>query len=78
MEEGVDGLLHDKTRPSRIPPLGPEMAERVLALTLAEAVSNGFFNYFAVPTNSRAINHFITMSLGTGGARLGGEARSAG
>jgi hypothetical protein len=32
-----DGLLHDKTRPSRIPPLGPEVAARVVALTLAEA-----------------------------------------
>ena len=35
MEEGVDGLLRDKTRPSRIPGLGPEVAERVVALTLA-------------------------------------------
>ena len=34
MEEGVAGLLRDKTRPSRIAPLGPEMAERVVALTL--------------------------------------------
>src|SRR5665213_3317929 len=34
-EEGVDGLLRDKTRPSRIPPLGPEVAERVIALTLS-------------------------------------------
>jgi len=36
MDEGVDGLLHDKTRPSRIPPLGPEVAERVVALTLTD------------------------------------------
>ena len=36
MEEGVDGLLRDKTRPSRIPPLGPEVAERVVALTLTD------------------------------------------
>ena len=28
------GLLRDKTRPSRIPPLGAEVAERVVALTL--------------------------------------------
>jgi len=35
-QEGVDGLLRDKTRPSRIPPLGPEVAERVVALTLSE------------------------------------------
>jgi transposase len=31
--EGYDGLLRDKTRPSRIPPLGAEVAERVVALT---------------------------------------------
>jgi transposase len=36
MEAGVEGLLRDKTRPSRIPKLGPEVAERVVALTLAE------------------------------------------
>ena len=35
-EQGVDGLLRDKTRPSRIPPLGPAVAERVVALTLAD------------------------------------------
>jgi hypothetical protein len=33
---GVDGLLRDKTRPSRIPRFGPEVAERVVALTLAD------------------------------------------
>jgi transposase len=35
-EEGFEGLLRDKTRPSRIPPLGPEVAERMVALTLAD------------------------------------------
>ncbi|MEA1831265.1 IS630 family transposase [Methylobacterium durans] len=35
-QEGVDGLLRDKTRPSRIPPLGPEVSERVVALTQNE------------------------------------------
>jgi transposase len=34
MEEGVDGLLRDKTRKARKAPLGPEVAERVVALTL--------------------------------------------
>src|SRR5512134_2823551 len=29
MQAGVDGLLRDKTRPSRILPLRPEVAERV-------------------------------------------------
>ena len=36
MAEGVDGLLRDRTRPSRIPPLGPAVAERVVALTLSD------------------------------------------
>ncbi|MBC4019383.1 IS630 family transposase [Siccirubricoccus deserti] len=35
MRAGVEGLLRDKTRPSRIPPLPVETAERVVALTLA-------------------------------------------
>ena len=33
MQEGVDGLLRDKTRPSRVPPLGDEVAARVVTLT---------------------------------------------
>jgi len=36
MAEGVEGLLRDKTRRSRIPPLGAEVAERVVALTRAD------------------------------------------
>jgi transposase len=33
MQAGYDGLLRDKTRPSRIPPLGEDIAERVVMLT---------------------------------------------
>jgi transposase len=33
MAAGVDGLLRDKTRPSRLPPLPAEVVERVIALT---------------------------------------------
>jgi transposase len=36
MQEGYDSLLRDKTRPSRVPPLGAEVAERVVALTLRD------------------------------------------
>ncbi len=36
MEEGIDGLLRDKTRPSRIAPLSNAVAERVVALTLED------------------------------------------
>lgn len=34
--EGVDGMLRDKTRPSRIPPLPAAVRERTVALTLAD------------------------------------------
>ena len=34
--DGVDGLLRDKTRPSRVAPFGLEVGERIVALTLAE------------------------------------------
>jgi transposase len=33
MQEGYDGLLRDKTRPARIPPLGSDIIERVVTLT---------------------------------------------
>src|SRR6266436_10246538 len=33
MEAGYDSLLHDKTRPSRIPSLGSCITERVVTLT---------------------------------------------
>jgi transposase len=33
--KGVAGLWRDKTRPSRVPPLDPKIAERVVELTLA-------------------------------------------
>ena len=36
MQEGFDGLLRDKTRPSRINPLGDEIAARIVALTLED------------------------------------------
>jgi transposase len=35
-EEGVEGLLRDQTRPSRVPPLGQEIIDRVVALTATE------------------------------------------
>jgi len=36
MAEGVDGLLHEATRPAGKPPLAPETVERVVEMTLAE------------------------------------------
>src|SRR6202011_3056165 len=36
MEEGFDGLLRDKTPPSRIEPLKADVAERVVAMTLTD------------------------------------------
>src|SRR5271154_831237 len=34
--EGFDGLLRDKTRPSRVAPLGADVAERVVARTQSD------------------------------------------
>jgi transposase len=39
MAEGVDGLLHEATRPAGKPPLTPETIERVVEMTLAEPPS---------------------------------------
>lgn len=36
MQEGVDGLLRDKTRPARVPRLPDKVAERVVTLTLSD------------------------------------------
>jgi transposase len=36
MTQGVEGLMHDKTRPSRIPPLPATVGERTVALTLTD------------------------------------------
>jgi transposase len=36
MAEGVDGLLHEATRPAGKPPLPPDVIERVVEMTLAE------------------------------------------
>src|SRR5712672_2003889 len=36
MQTGVEGLLHDRTRPSRVPPLPPAIGERVVALTQSD------------------------------------------
>jgi transposase len=36
MQESVDGLLRDKTRPSRVPALDTAVAERVVAMTLMD------------------------------------------
>src|SRR5919202_5927654 len=36
MKAGVDGLLRDKTRPSRKPPLAPGVVARVVEMTLAK------------------------------------------
>ena len=36
MTDGIAGLLRDKTRPSRLPPLGPDVQHRVVSRTLTD------------------------------------------
>src|SRR6187455_2209125 len=38
--EGVDGLLRDKTRPPRVPPLGQEVIDQVVALTATASAAS--------------------------------------
>jgi transposase len=47
MSEGVDGLLHDKTRPARIPPLPKAVVERVVMRTLEEAAPDAMTHWTA-------------------------------
>jgi transposase len=47
MTEGVDGLLHDKTRPARIPPLPKAVVEAVVSRTLDEAPPDGATHWMA-------------------------------
>ena len=54
--EGVDGLLRDKTRPSRIPALGPEVAERVVALTRTDPPAEATHWTAAMMAEARGIS----------------------
>jgi transposase len=47
MSEGVDGLLHDKTRPARIPPLPKAVVEGVVMRTLEEAAPDAMTHWTA-------------------------------
>src|SRR5687768_11088625 len=47
MAAGVDGLLHDKTPPSRIPPLPKAVVETVVTRTLAEPPPDGVTHWTA-------------------------------
>ncbi len=58
MQEGVDGLLRDKTRPSRIPPLAPEIAARVVALTIEPPP--GETTHWTAPAMAKAVGISIS------------------
>ena len=67
MQEGVDGLLRDKTRPSRIPPLPPEVAERVVALTLGPPP--GETTHWTAPAMAKAAGDQRQLRCSASGAR---------
>ena len=52
MQAGVDGLLRDKTRPPRIPPLGAEVVGCVVQLTLSDPP--GETTHWTAPAVARA------------------------
>ena len=51
LEAGVEGLLRDKTRPSRIPPLTVEVEADVVSRTLAEPT--GETTHWTVPAMAK-------------------------
>jgi transposase len=53
MQEGVDGLLRDKTHPSRVLPLAPEIAESVVALTIEPPL--GKTTHWTAPAMAKAV-----------------------
>ncbi|SEF38998.1 Transposase [Methylobacterium sp. 190mf] len=57
--EGLAGLLREKTRPARIPPLGPEVAARVVALTQADPPGEIELMRWMPPTN----RHFVCLTV---------------
>ncbi len=59
MTEGVAGLLRDKTRPSRIAPLGADIEAKIVQATLADAPPGGTTHWTA-PAMAKA--HGISVS----------------
>ena len=55
-EQGFEGLLRDKTRPSRIPPLGPELGERVVGLCQVNRIHS------EISANCRWLLYAISMA----------------
>ena len=55
MEEGFEGLLRDKTRPSRIEPLKADVAERVVAMTLTDPPGEGKRSHEALKSVANAM-----------------------
>ena len=53
MHEGVDGLIRDKTRPSRIPPLPAATVDRVIALTNQEPPHEA--THWTAPAMAKAV-----------------------
>ena len=51
--EGVDGLLHDRTRPGRLPPLSPEKIRTVVEKTLRETPPDA--HHWSTRTLARAV-----------------------
>jgi len=84
MEEGYDGLLRDKTRPSRIPRLASNITERVVTQpTSTRRCASGSFGILAGPSTSpqtdngcpSPLAHFAQLSALLRIVRLSSEPR---
>ena len=64
MAEGVDGLLHEATRPAGKPPLSAGVIERVVEMTLAELL--GEATHWTCPAMARPLGSAIAACNGSG------------
>ncbi len=71
MQAGYDGLLRDKTRPSRIPPLGSDIAERVIALTRTDPPVEA--THWTASMMAKAVNCSLRGGLSLCAPREGGQ-----
>jgi len=74
LAEGVPGLLRDKTRPSRIPPLGTEVEARVVTAT--QTPPPGDTTHWTAPSMARHIGIVSVRCSASGASTASSHTRS--
>src|SRR5829696_8781590 len=73
VQEGVDGLLRDKTRPPRVPPLGQEVIDKEVALTATEPPHEA--THWTGAAMAKAVGVSVSSVQSIWRARLGAASR---